>query len=83
MLPCQGEDKQGQLVPRGVRSIICASSVEALVNISDNLLKPILLKAGPDKHTYYVIDGLVRYEYVSRLELPAKEERTKDERFQT
>jgi len=62
---------------------IGACSLEALVNISNNSLKPILLKVEPDKHTYYVIDGLVRYEYVSGLELPVKEERTEDERFQT
>lgn len=63
--------------------IIRASSLEALANISNNSLKPILLKVEPDKHTYYVIDGLVRYEYINKLELPAKEERTEDERFQT
>jgi len=63
--------------------IIRAASLEALVNISNNSLKPILLKVEPDKHTYYVIDGLVRYEYVSKLELPANEERTEDDRFQT
>jgi len=59
--------------------IIHASSLEALVNISSNSLKPILLKVEPDKHTYWVADGLVRYEYVSKLGLPAKEERTEDE----
>ena len=63
--------------------IIRASSLEALVNISNNSLKPILLKVQPDKHTYCVIDGLVRYEYVSKLELPDEEEQPEDERSQT
>lgn len=63
--------KYGELIsevtdlPR-VSDIIPAASLEALVNISNNSLKPILLKVGPDKHTYCVIDGEVRYEYVSR-----------------
>ena len=46
--------------------IIPASSLEALVNISNNSLKPILLKVDRDKHTYCLIDGSVRYQYVSR-----------------
>jgi len=44
--------------------VIRASSLEALANISNNSLKPILLKLEPDKHSYSVIDGLIRYEYV-------------------
>jgi len=63
--------------------IIRASSLEALVNISNNSLKPILLKVEADKHTYCVIDGLLRYDYISKLELPAEAERTEDEPFQT
>jgi hypothetical protein len=63
--------------------VIRASSLEALVNISNNSLKPILLKVEPDKHTYYVIDGLVRYEYINRLELADRDEGSEDERFQT
>lgn len=58
---------------------IRVSSLEALTNISNNSLKAILLKVEPDKHAYCVIDGLVRYEYVSKLELPEKEERSEDE----
>ncbi len=46
--------------------IIPASSLEALVNISNNSLKPILLKVDRDKHTYCLIDSSVRYQYVSR-----------------
>lgn len=63
--------------------IIGASSLEALVNISNNSLKPILLKVEAEKHSYCVIDGLLRYEYISELEHPAKEEQTEDEPFQT
>lgn len=47
--------------------IIPASSLAALANISNNSLKPILLKVEPDKHSYCVIDGLVKYEYISEL----------------
>ena len=43
---------------------IDASSLEALVNISNNSLKPILLRVEPKKHTYWVVDGLTRYRYV-------------------
>jgi len=45
--------------------VIPAVSADALANISNNSLKPILLKIYPDRHTYYVIDGLIRYEFVS------------------
>ncbi len=48
-------------------NVIRVSSLEALANISNNSLKSILLKTQPDVHIYYVIDGLVRYEYVSKL----------------
>lgn len=51
---------------RKSEAIIPASSLEALVNISNNSLKPILVKVDRDKHTYYLIDGSVRYQYVSR-----------------
>lgn len=58
---------------------ISASSLAALANISNNSLKAILLKVEPDKHSYYVIDGLVRYEYVSKIDVPDKKERPEDE----
>jgi len=57
---------------------IRASSLEALANISNNSLKAILLKVEPDRHTYCVIDGLVRYEYVSKTDVPVGEERTEE-----
>lgn len=49
-------------------SIIDASSLEALVNISNNSLKPILLKVEPEKHIYWVSDGQTRYCYVVKDE---------------
>jgi hypothetical protein len=48
-------------------TVIACGSLEDLIKISDSLLKPILHQAGVDKHTYCVIDGLTRYEYVSEL----------------
>jgi len=42
------------------------NSLEELVKAADALLKPVLHKAEPGKHTYRVIDGVMAYEYVSR-----------------
>ena len=39
-------------------------SLDELVKIADALLKPVLHKAEPGKHTYYVVDGAIRYTYV-------------------
>ena len=44
--------------------VISLSSLDDLVKAADALLKPVLHKAEPEKHTYCVIDGLTRYEYV-------------------
>lgn len=49
-------------------TIIDTSSLEALVNISNNSLKPVLLKVEPEKHTYWVADGSTRYRYVVKEE---------------
>ncbi len=46
--------------------VISLSSLDEVVKAADGLLKPVLHKAEPEKHTYCVIDGLIRYEYVSR-----------------
>ena len=48
--------------------VIRFDSVEELATAADALLKPVLHLAEADKHTYCVIDGLIRYEYVSKLE---------------
>jgi len=49
--------------------VISLGSLDELVKAADALLKPVLHKAQARKHTYCVIDGLTRYEYVS-LEKP-------------
>jgi hypothetical protein len=63
--------------------VIPVGSLEELIKVADNLLKPVLHQAGADKHTYCVIDGLTRYEYISKLWHPANKGPTEDERFQT
>ncbi len=57
------------LPPRGGQVLIPVDSLDELVKVADALLKPVLHKAEPDKHTYYVTDGLTLYEYIS-LEYP-------------
>ncbi len=55
----------GELPPIGVGEVVIPiGSVEELVKTADALLKPVLHYAGADKHTYCVIDGGVRYQYV-------------------
>ncbi len=48
--------------------VISLNSLNDLVKAADALLKPVLYKSEPEKHTYCVIDGLIRYEYVSYLQ---------------
>ena len=45
--------------------VIQLSSLDELIKAADGLLKPVLHKAEAHKHTYCVIDGLTRYEYIS------------------
>jgi len=45
--------------------VIQLSSLDELIKAADGLLKPVLHKAEAYKHTYCVIDGLTRYEYIS------------------
>ncbi len=54
--------------------VIPVASLEALVNISNNSLKPILLEVMSDRHTYRVIDGQITYQYASEFEPPDDEE---------
>jgi hypothetical protein len=44
--------------------VISLNSLDELVKTADSLLKPVLHKSEPRKHTYCVIDGLTRYQYV-------------------
>ena len=46
--------------------VIPISSVDELVRTADALLKPVLHHAEADKHTYCVIDGAVRYQYINQ-----------------
>jgi hypothetical protein len=45
--------------------VIPVTSLEELVKVSEALLKPVLHRADEDGHTYWVIDGLTKYQYVS------------------
>jgi hypothetical protein len=45
-------------------TVISLDSLDELVKIADSLLKPVLHKHESHKHTYCVIDGKTRYEYV-------------------
>jgi len=56
----------GELPPSGAGELVIPiGSVDELVSTADALLKPVLHHAEADKHTYFVIDGGVRYLYVS------------------
>ena len=47
--------------------VIPFASAAELATAADAMVKPVLHLATTNKHTYCVIDGLVRYEYVSEL----------------
>ena len=55
--------------------MVSVGSLEELVKVAETLLKPVLHKAEPDKHIYWVIDGMTRYEY--RVEEPGLPEPSK------
>jgi len=48
--------------------VIPIGSVDELVRTADALLKPVLHQAEADKHTYCVIDGAIRYQYIGQPE---------------
>jgi hypothetical protein len=55
----------GELPPTGAGEVIIPiGSVDELVRTADALLKPVLHQAEADKHTYCVIDGAIRYQYI-------------------
>ena len=59
----------GELPPIGAgETVIPIGSVDELAGTADALLKPVLHHAEADKHTYCVIDGGVRYLYVSETQ---------------
>ncbi|MFC1864565.1 DUF5305 family protein, partial [Chloroflexota bacterium] len=49
-----------------METVIKLDSLDGLIRAADNLLKPVLHKSETDRHIYCVIDGLVRYEYISK-----------------
>jgi hypothetical protein len=53
---------------RAGETVITFNSLDELATAADAMLKPVLHLTETDKHTYCVIDGLIRYEYVSKLE---------------
>jgi hypothetical protein len=48
-------------------TVVPIGSLDELIKAADSLLKPVLHQAEAGKHTYCVIDGLTRYEYISEL----------------
>lgn len=47
-------------------TVIPLGSLDDLVRISDDLLKPVLHQASEGRHVYCTIDGSVRYQYISQ-----------------
>lgn len=59
----------GALPATGAKEVVIPiGSVDELVRTADALLKPVLHQAESDKHTYCVIDGAIRYQYISQPE---------------
>lgn len=44
--------------------VIPLSSLDDLVRIADDLVKPVLDQVDQGRHIYYIVDGAVRYQYV-------------------
>jgi len=51
-------------------TVIPLSSLDDLVRISDDLVKPVLHQASEGRHVYCTIDGSVRYQYISPVKSP-------------
>ncbi len=47
-------------------TVIPLSSLDDLVRIADDLVKPVLHQASEGRHVYCTIDGSVRYQYISQ-----------------
>ena len=65
-----------------MQTVVEVNCLDDLAKTADQLLRPVLHKVEPGKHTYCVIDGPTRYEYVSyeyvSLEPSAPEEEEED-----
>lgn len=46
-------------------TVIEIGSLSELIKVADGLFKPVLHLAEPERHIYCVIDGAIRYQYVS------------------
>jgi hypothetical protein len=55
-------------------TVVSISSLDELIKAADNLLKPVLHQVQAGKHTYCVIDGLTRYEYIRKRWPPVEDE---------
>ncbi len=53
----------------GVITVIPLDSLDDLLTTAESLFKPVLHKVEGERHTYWVIDGSIRYQYISE-ELP-------------
>ena len=59
----------GELPATGAGEVVIPiGSVDELVKTADALIKPVLHQAEADKHIYCVIDGAIRYRYISQPE---------------
>jgi hypothetical protein len=45
--------------------VIPVTSLPNIIAIAQGLLKPVLHKAEAKKHTYWILDGMTKYEYIS------------------
>jgi len=44
-------------------TVIPLSSLDDLVRIADDLVKPVLHQVEAERHIYCIVDGTVRYQY--------------------
>jgi len=59
--------------PTDGQAVIPLDSLDELVKFADALLKPVLHRAETGRHTYCVVDGVIRYQYL-HTESEAEEE---------
>ena len=59
-------DIEGLPSVKPAETVIPLSSLDDLVRIADDLVKPVLHQSEEGRHTYCVVDGVVRYQYTSQ-----------------
>jgi CRP-like cAMP-binding protein len=42
-------------------------NVNSIITLADDLVKPLLHQSEEGKHSYWVVDGAVRYQYTIQL----------------